>query len=328
MLVLGQQSSIDNRSSIDRWLNRSRIVSTIKHDELLVRTQNAYRSHGLCAGSMVNRQQHNNECSQGFAVSHQGDDVGHLIIVYDELKQKFDYTILFTNDYEHFFQKQGELKCMIYGTGRKSSRCRHLSLNFIDPNDIHPRHNMTWWRDPSTLYEHLKELIEMMDYEQHLHNRTVANQYNFYRNYFLDSYVLSESIQDKYRWNHSIRIDKNHCQNQSSTNRYTEHLSTWISLQTKNISLNYTFFQHLRKPVKSSMEPICLPPKVQQRNSTRNILLIDYMLNRIQRNFTLYRSETILRPILLNLIFDKNPANYVHREGNVTCDGFLLDRKT
>ncbi|CAF2733356.1 unnamed protein product [Rotaria sp. Silwood2] len=147
------------------------------------------------------------------------------------------------------FLTESKLKCISYGTGRKSSKC--YDLNIIDPNELNPKHNMTWWRDPSTLYEHLKELIEIMNYEFELNNNTKLLNYNnnnnnIYEKYFSDYYILSKEIQEKYLLNNYINIDKNDCLNKS-TITYTPYLSTWISPQTKNIYLNYTFFKQVER---------------------------------------------------------------------------------
>jgi len=202
---------------------------------------------------------------------------------------------------------------MIYGTGRKSSKCR--DLNIIDPNEFNPKHNMTWWHDPSTLYEHLKELMEIMNYENQLNNQTHLNENNIYEKYFSDHYILSKEIQEKYLLNNNINFEKNDCRNKS-TIFYTPYLSTWISPQTKNIYLNYTFFKQLKKDIIEFNEPICLYPNIEQINITKNIQFIDYIIKKVNQNLTLYRSETILRPILLNLLFEKNPT-MMNREGKI-----------
>ena len=317
LYFLGQQSLVDNRSSINRWLNRSSDEATVKRDELLTDAQRAYYSYGLCASALSSlvHTHKNNECSQGFAVTQKGYDIGHLIIVYDHLKQTFDYTVVFTNDYEHFLQSEGQLKCIVYGTGRKSSKCRELGSSLVDPNEINPKHNMTWWRDPSTLYEHLKELMENMNYEQRLKNRTHAVQYDFYDHFFADPYILAKSLQEKYLFKNSLHFKKHDCQNKSS-NTYTPYLSTWISPQTKNIFLNYTFFKQLNRLSRPLMEPICAAPIVEQRNNTKNVPLLAYVFQKINKNLTLYRPETILRPILLNLLFEKTPST-TNKEGRI-----------
>jgi hypothetical protein len=317
LYFLGQQSLVDNRSSIDRWLNRSSDEATVKRDELLTDAQRAYYSYGLCASALSSlvHTHKNNECSQGFAVTQKGYDIGHLIIVYDHLKLRFDYTVVFTNDYEHFLQSEGQLKCIVYGTGRKSTKCRELGSSLVDPNEVNPKHNMTWWRDPSTLYEHLKELMENMNYEQRLKNRTHAVQYDFYDHFFADQYILAKPLQEKYLFKNSLHFKKHDCQNKSS-NTYTPYLSTWISPQTKNIFLNYTFFKQLNRLSRPLMEPICAAPIVEQRNNTKNVPLLAYVFQKINKNLTLYRSETILRPILLNLLFEKTPTN-TNKEGRI-----------
>jgi hypothetical protein len=318
-ICLGHQSlvtnnNIDNRSSIDRWLNRSCLTSTIKREELLSDARRAYRLYGLCSSSSIINNNNNNDCSQGFAVTNHGNDIGHLIIIYDHVKQTFDYSYIFTNDYESIFLKEGQLKCIIYGTGRKSSKCRDLSLNIIDPNELNAKHNMTWWRDPSTLYEHLKELMEIMNYEQQLNNQTISNENNLYEKYFSDHYILSKKIQEKYLLINNINVDKNDCVNQS-TIIYSPYLSTWISPQTKNVYLNHTFFKQLKKENTELIEPICPYPNIGQMNNTNNMHLIDYIIKKANENLTLYRAETILKPILLNLLFEKNPTT--NREGKI-----------
>jgi hypothetical protein len=203
---------------------------------------------------------------------------------------------------------------MIYGTGRKSSKCRNISL--IDPNEFNSKHNMTWWRDPSTLYEHLKELIEIMNYEKLQNNQTELNDdnNNLYEKYFSDQYILSKELQDKYLLNNNyINFDKNDCKNKSNI-LFTPYLSTWISPQTKNIYLNYTFFKQLKKENLDLNEPICSYPNIEQINTTKTIQLIDYIIKKAKNNLNLYRSETILKPILLNLLFEKNPT-MMNREG-------------
>ncbi|CAF4611118.1 unnamed protein product [Rotaria sp. Silwood1] len=314
-----RQPTVDNRSSINRWLNRSCLTSPIKREELLNDARRAYRSYGLCSSSSTssssslvnnNNNHHiNDECSQGYAVTNYGTDIGHIIIIYDKLKQTFDYTFIFTNNYSDMFLKESKLKCIIYGTGRKSSKC--YDLNIIDPNEFNPKHNMTWWRDPSTLYEHLKELIEIMNYEYELNNHTQLLNYNNHKNiyekYFSDYYILSKEIQEKYLLNNYINIDKNDCVNKS-TITYTPYLSTWISPQTKNIYLNYTFFKQIKKDNIELNQPLCLYPLIEQVNTTKNIQILDYIIKKANENLTLYRSETILRPILLNLLFEKNPT--------------------
>jgi len=272
----------------------------MKREELLNEAQRAYRSYGLCSNNHINH-----ECSQGFAATNQGLDIGHIIIVYDSIKQVFHYSFIFTNDYEHIFVKESKLKCIIYGTGRKSSKCR--DLNLIDPSKYNPKHNMTWWRDPSTLYEHLKELIEIMNYEQQLDNQTQLNNKNFYEKYFSDYYILSKEIQEKYLLQQTIYLEEYNCQN-SSLITFTPYLSTWISPQTKNIYLNHTFFKQIKKENFQLDEPICSYPIMEQINVTKNIQFIDYIIKKANENLTLYRAETILRPILLNLIFEKNPT--------------------
>ncbi|CAF3559267.1 unnamed protein product [Rotaria sordida] len=312
------QSIVDNRSSINRWLNRSCLISTMKRDELLNDAQRAYRLYGLCSSSLIinnnninNNNRINDECSQGYAVTNYGNDIGHIIIIYDSLKQTFDYTFLFTNDYRNIFLKESKLKCIIYGTGRKSSKC--YDLNIIDPNELNSKHNMTWWRDPSTLYEHLKELIEIMNYEYELNNNTQLlnnndnDNDNIYEKYFSDYYIFSKEIQEKYLLNNYINIDKNDCINKSLIT-YTPYLSTWISPQTKNIYLNYTFFKQIKKDNYELNQPICLYPFIEQINTTKNIQILDYIIKKANENLTLYRSETILKPILLNLLFEKNPT--------------------
>jgi hypothetical protein len=301
---LVQLSMTDGRSSIDRWLNRSCSISSVKREELLNDARRAYRLYGLCSSSSII-----GECSQGFAVTNQGHDIGHIIIIYDSIKQIFDYSFIFANDYENLFFKESKLKCFIYGTGRKSSKCR--DLNLIDPNEFNPKHNMTWWRDPSTLYEHLKELIEIMNYQHELNNQTVVNEDNIYEKYFSDQYIFSKEIQEKYLLDNQISSTKIDCQNQSMIT-YTPYLSTWISPQTKNIYLNYTFFKQIKKENSLLNEPICSYPNIEQINSTDNRQLIDYIMKKVNENLGLYKPETILRPILLNLLFEKNP----NREGN------------
>ena len=297
---------------MDRWLNRSCLIPSIKRDELLTEAQHAYRLYGLCSSSLINN--NNDECSQGFGITNQGNDIGHILIIYDNIKQIFDYTFLFTNDYENMFLKESKLKCFIYGTGRKSRKCRELNL--IEPNELNPKHNMTWWRDPSTLYEHLKELIEIMNYEQQLNNHTyLNNNKNFYENYFSDHYILSKDIQEKYLLNNYIKFNKNECLNKSSIT-FTLYLSTWISPQTKNIYLNNTFFKQLKKENFGFNEPICSYPIIEQLNTTKNLQLIDYIIKKANRNLTLYKAETILRPILFNLLFEKNPMT-INKEGKI-----------
>ena len=327
--LLGQPQVVNNRPSIDRWLNRSNVVPSTRREELFLEAQRAYRSYGLCTSSsstsalMTNHP--DNECSQGFAVTQQGYDIGHLIIGYDTVKQTFAYNIVFTNDYEYFFQREGHSKCLIYGTGRRSSKCRDPSLNLSDPNESNPKHNMSWWRDPSMLYEYLKELIEMMNYDQRSENRTHAHPNELYEHYFSDQQLLSKSIQEKYLLNNPYRTKKMECQNKSSVT-YTPYLSIWIAPQTKNISLNSTFFKQLKRGAKGSLEPICPSPIVQQGNDSKNMQLINYMLQKLSRNSSLYRPETILRPILLNLLFEKNSPSG-SREGKTTVER-TLDRRS
>lgn len=317
LLSLDQPTVVDTRSSIDRWLNRSASAGSSRREELFLEAQRAYRSYGLCPSasstSALTSNHPDNECSQGFAVTEQGLDIGHLIIGYDPVKRTFAYNIVFTNDYEYFFQREGQLRCLIYGTGRKSSKCRDPSLNMVDPNELNPKHNMTWWRDPSMLYQHLKELIEVMNFEQRSKNRTELQPNEFYESYFSDQYLLSKPMQEKYLFPNDYRTKKSDCQNKSAVT-FTPYLSTWISPQTKNIVLNATFFKHLKRGSKSPIEPICPSPIVQQGNSSKNMQLINYILRKIHRNSSLYRPETILRPILMNLLFEKTPAN-VNREG-------------
>ncbi|CAF4440091.1 unnamed protein product, partial [Rotaria magnacalcarata] len=79
---------VDNRSSIDRWLNRSCSISSIKRVELLDGARRAYRSYGLCSSSSaaeINNNHMNDECSQGYAVTNNGNDIGHIIIIYDHV---------------------------------------------------------------------------------------------------------------------------------------------------------------------------------------------------------------------------------------------------
>lgn len=301
-LFLGQKTLIDNRSSIDRWLNRSCLISSIKRDELLNDARRAYLLYGLCSSNNLL----NDECLQGFDVTNHGHDIGHIIINYDQNKQTFSYTFLFTNDYENLFIKENKLKCFIYGTGRKSSKCH--DFNLIDPNEINSKHNMTWWRDPSTLYEHLKELIEIMNYEKELNNQTKKSKQYFYQTYLSDQYIYSQEIQEKY-WlnNNNIDFKINDCRNKS-TLIYTPYLSTWISPQTKNIYLNYTFFKQLKKENLDLNEPICSYPNIEQINTSKSIQIIDYIIKKAEKNLTLYRAETILKPILFSLIFEKNPT--------------------
>ncbi|CAF4708575.1 unnamed protein product, partial [Rotaria sp. Silwood2] len=187
------------------------------------------------------------------------------------------------------FLTESKLKCISYGTGRKSSKC--YDLNIIDPNELNPKHNMTWWRDPSTLYEHLKELIEIMNYEFELNNNTKLLNYNnnnnnIYEKYFSDYYILSKEIQEKYLLNNYINIDKNDCLNKS-TITYTPYLSTWISPQTKNIYLNYTFFKQVKKDNFDLKQPVCLYPFIEQINTTKNIQIIDYIIKKANENLTL-----------------------------------------
>jgi hypothetical protein len=173
---------------------------------------------------------------------------------------------------------------------------------------------MTWWRDPSTLYEHLKELIEIMNYEQQSTNQTeLTNKKIFYEKYFSDHYILSKDIQEKYLLNNQIYFNKNDCFNKSSLT-FTSYLSTWISPQTKNIFLNHTFFKQIKKENGPINEPICSYPIIEQINTTKNLQLIDYIIKKANRNLTLYKPETILRPILFNLLFEKNP-NVINKEG-------------
>ena len=208
--------------------------------------------------------------------------------------------------------KESKLKCFIYGTGRKSSKCREINL--LDPNEINPKHNMTWWRDPSTLYEHLKELIELLNYNEHMNNQTDVNENKFYEKYFSDQYLLSKDLQDKYLLKNTIEFSKNDC-DRNQTTIYTPYLSTWISPQTKNIQLNSTFFKFLKvhQVENEHQQPICSYPNIEKINSTKNLQLIDHILQQAKTNLTLYRSETILRPILLNLLFEKNPT-LINRE--------------
>ncbi len=208
------------------------------------------------------------------------------------------------------------MQCMIYGTGRKSSKCRELTLT--DPNEINPKHNMTWWRDPSTLYEHLKELIELMNYEQQINNQTDFNPNHYYEKYLSDQYIFSPDIQEKYLLKNPIHLKKTDCRNHSTV-LYTPYLSTWISPQTKNIVLNHTFFKQLKKENAELNEPICSYPNITHRNTTKNIQLIDYIIKKANENLTLYRSETILRPIIYNLLFEKNPM-INNKEGRMIID--------
>lgn len=199
---------------------------------------------------------------------------------------------------------------MIYGTGRKSSKCNNFKI--MDPNIANPKHNMTWWRDPSTLYEHLKELIEIMNYENQLNNKTHADNHennsdNLHEKYLSDSYILSKDVQEKYLLNNDIHFNENDCLNKSTVT-YTPYLSTWISPQTKNIQFNYTFFKQIKKENIESNQPICLYPVNEQINATKNNKIIDYIIKKANENLTLYRAETILKPILLNLLFEKNPS--------------------
>lgn len=289
----------DVRSSIDRWLNRSSSNSSSKREELLNDARRAYRLYNVCSSTSII-----GECSQGFAVTNQGDDIGHILIVYDSNKQRFDYSFTFTNDYESLFLRESKSKCLIFGTGRKSSACRQV--NFIDPNEFNPKHNMTWWRDPSTLYEHLKELIELMNSNKQIHNQIENHSNIFYEKFLSDQYLFSRDIQEKYFLQQSIVWSDNECRNRSNIT-YTPYLSTWISPQTKNIALNYTFFKHLKKDNSISNEPICSYPNIDEKNSTANIPMIDYILKKVRDNLDLYKPETILKPILFNLLFEKNP---------------------
>ncbi|CAF2261216.1 unnamed protein product [Rotaria magnacalcarata] len=304
------QSLVDNRSSIDRWLNRSCSISSIKRVELLDGARRAYRSYGLCSSSSaaeINNNHMNDECSQGYAVTNNGNDIGHIIIIYDHVKHTFDYTLIFTNDYKTMFSTESKLKCMIYGTGRKSSKCH--DFNLIDPNELNPKHNMTWWRDPSTLYEHLKELIEIINYENELNNKTQLNHNNdsFYEKYVSDNYILTKDIQEKYLLKNDIHFKEIDCLNKSTVT-YTPYLSTWISPQTKNIYFNYTFFKQINKETVEFNQPICSYPIIESINTTKTIQIIDYIIKKANENLTLYRSEGILKPILLNLLFEKNPT--------------------
>lgn len=211
------------------------------------------------------------------------------------------------------FLIDSKLKCIIYGTGRKSSKCRELNL--IDPNEVNPKHNMTWWRDPSTLYEHLKEFIEIMNYESEFNNRTQLNfNKHLYERYFSDHYVLSKEIQEQYALNNSVHFDAKECVNKSTVT-FTPYLSTWISPQTKNIYLNYTFFKQLNKDNLELNQPICQYPVIKHLNTTKDIEIIDYIIKKVSENLTLYRSETILKPVLISLLFDKNPT-VLNKEGN------------
>ncbi|UJR27344.1 hypothetical protein I4U23_008637 [Adineta vaga] len=295
-----QKSLGDNRSSIDRWLNRSSSILSLKREELIHDARRAYSRYGLCSNNHIH-----DECSQGFAVTNNGYDIGHIIITYDHLKKFFHYSLVFSTDYENIFGKEGQNKCLIFGTGRKSSKCR--DLNLLDPNDFHMKHNMTWWRDPSTIYEHLKELIEIMNYEQQFINQTYLYERNLYENHFSDQYLFSKDILDKYSPNNSIDFNETNCQNMS-TITYTPYLSTWISPQTKHIVLNYTFFKELQSENVDLIEPICSHPIINQTDTSKNVRLIDYVIRKVNGNLTLYRAETILKPILLNLIFEKNPT--------------------
>lgn len=304
--ILAPQTMFDLRSLIDRWLNRSSSSSSIKREELLNDARRAYRLYNVCSSSSII-----GECSQGFAVTNEGDDIGHILISYDSVKQRFDYSFVFTNDYENLFLRESKWKCFIYGTGRKSSACRELT--FIDPNEINPKHNMTWWRDPSTLYEHLKELIEMMNYDQQMNNRTDNHPKISYEKFLSDQYLFSEEIQEKYLLNHPMKWTEKDCRNRSNV-IYAPYLSTWISPQTKNIYLNSTFFKQLKKENVNFNEPICSYPNVEEeKNSTRNIQMIDYIMKKVKKNLSLYKPETILKPILLNLLSEKIPST-INRE--------------
>ena len=290
---------LDIRSSIDRWLNRSSSNSSNKRDELLNDARRAYRLYNVCSSSSII-----GECSQGFAVTNQGDDIGHILIVYDSIKQRFDYSFTFTNDYESLFLRESKSKCLIFGTGRKSSACRQV--NFIDPNEFNPKHNMTWWRDPSTLYEHLNELIEMMNSNKQINNRTENHSKIFLEKYLSDLYLFSQDIQEKYLLLHQQPMvwTEKECRNRSTVT-YTPYLSTWISPQTKNIQLNYTFFKQLKKENGMSNEPICSYPHIDEKNSTENIQMIDYIIKKVRDNLDLYKPEIILKPILFNILFEK-----------------------
>lgn len=313
-LILGQEIFIDDHGAIDRWLNRSSQVLVNKRNVLLAEAQRAYRTYGLCtSSSSVANTLTSDECSQGFSVTLQGEDIGHLILFYDQMKQTFGYTIVFTNDYEHLFQRENQMKCLIYGTGRKSSKCRDETLNIVDLNEINPKHNTSWWRDPSMLYEYLKEMIEIMNNQQRLKNRTNVQQYDLYENYFTDQYLLSKSIQEKHLLKNPLSFSQKECQNKSS-NSYSQFLPTWISPQTKNVPFNATVFKPLRKLPKTNSEPVCSLSKVEQPNNTKNSQLIRYILKRVNKDLTLYRPETILRPVLASLLFEKNPNN-IQKEG-------------
>ena len=55
---------------------------------------------------------------------------------------------------------------------------------------------------------------------------------------------------------------------------------------------------------------------IEQINTTKNIQILDYIIKKANENLTLYRPETILRPILLNLLFEKNPT-ITNRRGKI-----------
>ncbi|CAF1042251.1 unnamed protein product [Adineta ricciae] len=294
-----QRSLLDNRSSIDRWLNRSSSVSSPEREELINDARRAYRQYGLCSNNHIA-----NECSQGFGVTNNGYDIGHVLIIYNDVMQSFYYSFVFSTDYENIFLKEGQSKCIIYGTGRKSSKCRNLVT--ANPSILNSKHNMTWLRDPSTIYEHLKELIEIMSYQQQFENETHLYEKNAWEKYLSDQYLFSKDIQTKYLSNNSINFNRTNCQNVSAVT-YKPYLSTWISPQTKNIFVNHTFFRQLRENTEM-IEPICSYPIINQTDTKKNLQLLDYIIQKANHNLTLYHAETILRPILFNLMFEKNPA--------------------
>ncbi|CAF0875933.1 unnamed protein product [Didymodactylos carnosus] len=152
----------DSHALTKTWLNRSILKYQQNSNHLSDEARRHYKNHHLCVTDV--------ECSYGFFAIGQSD-IAHIQIVYDDYKEEFHYNFLFSNDYESMF-KQGEQQCIIYGTGRKSQGCRQRVLK--DHNDVNPSHRQMWWRDQSTIYEYLKELIEHMTYTNEIKNKSIT----------------------------------------------------------------------------------------------------------------------------------------------------------
>lgn len=62
-------------------------------------------------------------------------------------------------------------------------------LNIRDSYEINQKHNLTSWRDPSTLYEH---------HNEQMNNQSDINGNKFYEKYVSDQYLFSKDLQEEY----------------------------------------------------------------------------------------------------------------------------------